>query len=334
MDSYLSALRNSVEVLPGELQEWRDQPLPEDAPKVHAGFPFILIEGNLGIPKKVLYAIYLSAVSTPWRSSEPQMAEAVSSIIILANPAHQTALNARKRLITSGHLDPRRELALCELMARGSPEFGKQSMVWAHRRWCFTRIYGAIGPSMRTLSLLPGWASSEEVQMLPRLSPASVQHEFRLIQHTCETYPRNYHAWAHWHHIIDVCYALFGSDDTSTRSEWGEIIMKECERLRAWVNLHVSDYSAMHQMLHVQSVLEELSSEGSTCKSESLIEQGLSLVKAFPSHESLWMYLRGALGHVATEERGKMLRSALEKEQLASDSNAMKLTEWLRRCEP
>lgn len=298
---------------------------------MHAGFPFILVEGNLGLPKKVLYTIYLSAVSTPWRTSEPQMAEAVSSIIILVNPAHQAALNTRKCLIAGGHLDPQRELALCELMARGSPEFGKQSMIWAHRRWCFTQIYGAMG--LRTLSPLPGWANSEEAQLFPRLSPASVQHEFRLIQHTCETYPRNYHAWAHWHHIIDVCYASFVSDNEATRSEWGEIIVSECARLRGWINLHVSDYSAMHQFLQVQSILEHLSLEKFALERETPEDHALSLVQAFPSHESLWMYLRGTLRRVAAEKRGEMLRSTLEREQLAGNSHAIQLLEWSGRSE-
>jgi protein prenyltransferase alpha subunit repeat containing protein 1 len=325
VDSYQSALRNSIDILPGGLREWQDTPLPEESPKVHAEFPFILVEGNLGIPKKVLYAIYLSAVSTSWRASEPHMADAISSIIILANPAHQTALNTRKRLIIGGHLDPQKELALCELMARGSPEFGKQSMVWAHRRWCFTQIYGTMEPSTRTLSPLPGWASSEETRLFPRLSPASAQHELRLIQHTCETYPRNYHAWAHWHHVIDVCYASFVLD----KAPWGGIIAQECARLRGWIDLHVSDYSAMHQLLQVQSILEQVSRE----EGNSPVEHALSLVKAFPSHESLWMYFRGMLRRVPTVERAEIVRSTAKEQSMASKSHEIiQLEEWFRRC--
>ncbi|KAF8967951.1 hypothetical protein BDZ97DRAFT_1802108 [Flammula alnicola] len=300
----------SIEILPGGLKEWECIELPPSSPKPHPDFPFVLVEGNLGIPKKVLYALYTAVAAMPWQSSGSQAANAASSIILLLNPAHQTALNTRKRLIQGGHLDPEMELILTELVSRGSPECAKQSIVWDHRRWCFKQIYGIIGLDIATPSL-QHWASSEEMQLLPKINPAAIEHELGLIQHTCETYPRNYHSWTHWHFMVNVCYAsIYMSDD---RRAFLGIIVKERTRLQNWVNHHVSDYSAMHQLCQSQKLIEHLALTGmltsdlTNLTSSLLAEHSLSLVTAFPSHESLWMYLRVSLANLSPENRTNIL---------------------------
>ncbi|PPQ88442.1 hypothetical protein CVT25_011567 [Psilocybe cyanescens] len=324
----------SIEILPGALKDWAIVDLPPEAPKPSSHFPFVFVEGNLGIPQKVLHALYLAAVSLPWRSSGADDAIASSSVIILLNPAHQTALNARKSLMKEGHLDPEKELVLMELISRGSPECAKQSIVWDHRRWCLNRIYGMMGP-VNTAHPLQFWASSEEMQLFPKIGPAVVQRELALTQHTCETYPRNYHSWAYWHFIIDVCYAsICSSNNNERQQEFLRIVTAECIRIRRWIEQHVSDYSAMHQLFQSLTLLNRLRTIGvlideinGDLTTSMLINHALSLVTTYPSHESLWMYLRVALSGATTTELVE-ISDKLERQNLPSPYFKQQLFKW------
>ena len=282
--------------------------------KPHADFPFILVQGNLGIPKKILVGLYIAAIGISLHTTNVLEATAVSCVIILLNPAHQTALNARKRLMRNGHIDPNKELVFTELLVRGSLDAGKQSIIWDHRRWCLRNIHGVMGPNV-LLPDLQHWASSEEVERFPRLTPFIIRHEFSIIQRTCEAYPRNYHAWSQWNFMIGVCYVSIYSSKDRFR-DFLAIIVQEVARLRSWVDQHVSDYSAMHQLCQTQKLVDCLAlSEqfrdivDGTQNSLTFAHHSLSLVTAFPSHESLWMYLRVSLASLDPMERMKILQS-------------------------
>ena len=281
--------------------------------KPYPDFPFILVEGNLGIPKKVLAGLYITAIGISLHTANVLEATAVSCVIILLNPAHQTALNTRKRFMQNGHIDPNRELIFTELLVRGSLDAGKQSIIWDHRRWCLRNIHGVIGPCV-LLPDLQHWASSEEVEGFPRLSLSTIRHEFNIIQRTCESYPRNYHAWSQWNFMINICYAsIYALNDSS--QDLLVVIVQEVARLRSWVDQHVSDYSAMHQLCQAQKLIDDIVLPDrfrdiveDTQKSLTLIHHSLSLVTVFPSHESLWMYLRISLANSNPTERMKILQ--------------------------
>jgi protein prenyltransferase alpha subunit repeat containing protein 1 len=336
--------RASIEILPGGLKEWKDIEVPPEVEKPSPLFPFVFVEGNLGVPKKILCAVYLAAVNMSWRSSDVRTANAASSVIILLNPAHQTALNARKRLIRDGQLDASKELLFTELVARGSPECGKQSMMWDHRRWCFGQIYGIMG-SAAHLPYIQHWASSEEVQIFPRMSPAAVQHELGVIRRTCETYPRNYYGWSQWHFMINICYAsIHFSEDTAAKREFFGIITQSYMGLRNWVNHHVSDYSAMHQLCQIQNLLEHLTRIESltinlmsdlTPSTLAAADHALSLVTAFPNHESLWMYLRVSVAGLSPETRTNFLER-IKNQSVSEETSshfAKQLFSWFSRQE-
>ena len=241
-------------------------------------------------------------------------ATAVSCVIILLNPAHQTALNTRKRLIQDGHIDPDKELIFTELLMRGSPDAGKQSIIWDHRRWCLGNIHGVMGPNIS----LPGfqhWASCDEAERFPKLTLSTIRHELSIIQRTCETYPRNYHAWSQWNFIINICYASIYASNDSLR-DFFAVIVQEVARLRSWVDQHISDYSAMHQLCQAQKLVDYLALSDRlrdivdcTQNSSTLVHHSLSLLTIFPSHESLWMYLRVSLANLDPTERMKILQS-------------------------
>ena len=302
--------------------------------KPHPEFPFVLVEGNLGIPKKVLVDLYTTAIEIPLHTADILEATAASCIIILLNPAHQTALNIRKRFIQKRHIDPNEELIFTELLVRGSPDAGKQSIIWDHRRWCLRNIHGVIGPGV----LLPGlqhWASSEEAHGLPKLALSTIQHELSIIQRTCETYPRNYHAWSQWNFMINICYALIYSSNDRSRAIFTAIV-QEVARLRSWVDQHVSDYSAMHQLCQAQKLVDYLALsdqfrdivDGTQNNSSTLAHHSLSLVTNFPSHESLWMYLRISLANSGPLERMEILPSVEALLPTAFDYSKQQLLAW------
>ena len=303
--------------------------------KPHPTFPFVLVEGNLGIPKKILVGLYMTAIRISLHTSNILEATAVSCVLILLNPSHQTALNTRKCLIQDGHIDPNKELIFTELLMRGSLDAGKQSIIWDHRRWCLRNIHGVMGPGI-SLPGLQHWASSEEGERFPRLTLATIRHELSIIQQTCEAYPRNYHAWSQWNFMINICYAsiYFTSDDDSFQ-DFFAIIVQEVARLRSWVDQHISDYSAMHQLCQAQKLVDYLAlsdrfraTADGTQNSLTLAQHSLSLVTIFPSHESLWMYLRVSLANLDPKERMKILQSMETSVPSASDYFRKQLLAW------
>ncbi|KAF9012493.1 hypothetical protein BDQ17DRAFT_1271664 [Cyathus striatus] len=293
----------SIEILPGGLEEWQVPELPSGAVQPNVKFPFVYFEGNLGIPKKVLYRLYMAAVNVP--RSSPLYPQA-STIILVANPAHQTALNSRKRLIQTGVLSPQKELTFTELLIRGDNEWAKQSIVWHHRRWIFGVLYGE-------MSSTGGCACTDERNLFPRIPPFTLRAEFQLIRGACESYPRNYHAWAHWHAVVKgvCCVAHSGEFLSETDSQaYIGVVISEGLQLREWLNTHVSDYSAMYQLLNLALTLKDVQvlANGQSQNSE-LLEcnllalQAAELAERYPLHQSLWLYLRVLCDRMKMEDR-------------------------------
>jgi len=262
--------------------------------------------------------LYLRASAVPLSCNIPKEAIAITIALLLFNSGHQTALNARKRLIEAGHLDVLDEIRLFEKIARGSRECAKQSIVWGHRWWCHTQLYGMFGPTIApNVPTLKNWATTpEEIYFLPKLPLSAVRQEFDLIRHTCGTYPRNYHAWTYWHSIANVCYASsYDLEAREGRQGFLDLLLREYEDLRAWVDLHVSDYSAIHQLCQLGSLIQTWPVASRTEEtpglpnefSASLLSHSLSLLQSYPSHESLWMYIRFVLGQHEPGERSRVL---------------------------
>jgi protein prenyltransferase alpha subunit repeat containing protein 1 len=201
----------------------------------------------------------------------------------------------------------------------------------------------------KVLPYVEHWSSPEERQTFPNITPEAIQHELNLIQHTCETYPRNYHAWAHWHFIIDVCYTLIYFHSLITdldepglqagkRQDFLEIFIMECTRLRGWVDRNVSDYSAMHQLCQSQMLIEQLLLSGilvpasaKNLTASALVDQSLSLVTAFPSHESLWLYLRISLGNTPAENQTAILEEIKAKDAIVASPFVPQLMKWFAK---
>ncbi|KAF8178593.1 hypothetical protein K438DRAFT_1844053 [Mycena galopus ATCC 62051] len=253
------------------------------------------MDGHLGVPKKILYQLYQDALELLKSERVTSQLDA-SCVILLANPAHQSALNARKRLIQSGALSPHAELKFSAILLPSSRPCSKESIQWAHRRWCFNFLYPRAHPDSGPPS--QGWACGG-LSEVPEIPVDAVEKEFELISRCCETYPRNYHAWSHYHFVMQSIFvSLRGSHPAD--SPFLALFTAEFQNLQRWIESHVSDYSAMYQFCSIVSRLQSLDlpqyhATLGSLTDPSVFEHAMSLVVAFPDHESLWMYLRGAI---------------------------------------
>ncbi len=130
--------------------------------------------------------------------------------------------------------------------------------------------------------------------------------EFAIVERACEVYPRNYHAWAHRYLCAEaLATALRGDASPGLMEAWWQ----EKDRIREWIVRHVSDYSATQYACLLEDLERRLNASGQLITAtpvghtqentpeerESLVEHAWTLVQAYLSHESLWLYLRGAL---------------------------------------
>ncbi|KAI9064535.1 hypothetical protein FKP32DRAFT_1591350 [Trametes sanguinea] len=329
----------SVELLPGDGSEWFTEDSPQEIIQ-HA--PFLFVEGNLGVPHKLAYKLYLQSVPTFQECrarlrSQPtgetpldldgglrtltHHTLASSAVLLLVNPAHQSALNARKRLVQLGALEAAHELRFVSALFT-LRDGAKQSILWHHRRWLLRRVYSSLPPPARdeprtTAADLRG-PQGDGADSLAGLSLDAdwFRTEFGVVSRACEIYPRNYHAWAHRFLCAQALATLCTHPATSDarRAGWREALREEAARAREWVDRHVSDYSAMQYACRVQSLQNTLraaadvGSRGSRPVAEEgsvdapLVEHAWSLVKAYPAHESLWLYFRGAMNIPSSDE--------------------------------
>ena len=242
-------------------------------------------------------------------------------MLLLVNPAHQTALNARKRLVLLGTHPASHELRFVDALLT-LRDGAKQSILWHHRRWLLRHIHPPLPapsppPSSSSCAGDPGHGDGVDTIHGLALSPDAFRAEIAAVERACEAYPRNYHAWAHRFLCAEAlalsvsCPPLPPSPSAaaSSQSQGRAEALRELEaeraRVRAWVERHVADYSAMQYACRLELLLRdhlelvEADSE-KQIGAEAGAEEGagahaLELVRAYPSHEALWLYLRGAV---------------------------------------
>ncbi|KAI6046439.1 protein prenylyltransferase [Pisolithus marmoratus] len=290
----------TVEIIPGDATTC--SPDSTDHGPYH---PFLFIDGNLGVPQKVLYTLYPYAVrlfnisrriftsscETSQASSRSKPTDLLesSSVILLANPSHQTALNVRKRLVCDGSIDSEKELRFTSSLL-SSQHCAKHGELWYHRRWIFA------------VSQQP---SPEECSCSSfRIPLAALQQELALISRACELYPRNYFAWMH--RLICFRSLVHPHPIGALPNELGYILDNEVDDTKRWIECHVSDYSAVHYLISLSQFF--LQSQGSKW---GLYYHSTSLVRAYPSHETLWLYAHAAC--LIPEAHGEDLGEFLER---------------------
>ncbi|KAH7883194.1 hypothetical protein F5I97DRAFT_196669 [Phlebopus sp. FC_14] len=318
LTSLLALNPSTVELVPGDGSSWISQ---------NAGTsyePFLFVENNLGIPQKILYSVYLHAVgvfNTALRKHPPQTSNvtealiASSSVLILANPSHQTALNTRKQLVREEKIDPCRELQFIASLLP-SHHCAKHAELWYHRRWLLS-----IAHTPRQVAI----QSNTEIvssDTLLDIAPDSLRPELDLTARACELYPRNYFAWTH----RLICTRSLLRIATTFPEERDKIIsMLRCEiaEIKRWIEYHVSDYSAVHYITTLVQCLHQANHSflRDTIKDAGLFGHASSLVRAYPDHESLWMYARTSFLESDPHSQELMERFLGEARSMSEQSN-------------
>jgi protein prenyltransferase alpha subunit repeat containing protein 1 len=211
-----------------------------------------------------------------------------SSLVLLVNPAHQTALNRRKDLVLSGYLSNADDELRITAVLQSIPDGAKSSILWHHRRWVLNHLHPLVSNAHTAPDSL-SCVSLSLHQFATELEVASI---------ACETYPRNYHAWLHKCKVIE---ALAVSCKTSTNTK-SEAFFRTIEDSGVkHVGIHIKDYSSMHYICRVFDTTmkcglkEQSRSDETKERSYRPVEHAKELLVVYPTYESLWYYLRVAI---------------------------------------
>ncbi|KAH7103108.1 hypothetical protein BKA62DRAFT_697237 [Auriculariales sp. MPI-PUGE-AT-0066] len=243
--------------------------------------PYVLIDGNLGIPQKALYGAYMTACNSFnafRRAGDVDALLRSTSVILLVNAAHYTALNARKRLVQRGQRDEADELSWTAMLLR-EQQASKSSLLWHHRRWLLSRLHGQpVGDTT---------ARAVSDSVLPRLLAEQGDREVAMSAQACEQYPRNYFAWHH----RQLSIRALSSTESETDSKM--LLARELDAVQVWITQHVADHSAVHHAAEVLNLLQRHG--GDEIAARKALDHAISLLEAVPNHESLWLLLRRLL---------------------------------------
>ena len=211
----------------------------------------------------------------------------LTSMVLLLNPDHQSALNARKSYLmevsslqdndkvpagaSSEHLQ--KELDFIGFLQRNLKQVSKVSALWHHRRWVLARLHtpfttnyhlppeaspmdallyhSPISTLSGTSTLPPSRSSWQDVS----LPVETVMAELSLVSAACadNMYPRNYHAWTHRRVCIAFAYsaALARLDSAGCTADGGS--KEGGERAVEWIQLlegEMSDIKMEREMLN------------------------------------------------------------------------------------
>lgn len=267
-----------------------------------------LRDGNaLAIPKQGLVQAFFAARSLfqEHNSREkagsdkclsPDALLAVSSVILLMDPEHLTAANARKRLIQSASANPERLLELVRrdklyidsLLTSRLHRHTKSPTLWSHRRWLVdtARQHGQ--------------------------EPDVAEGIKRIVVVAGERHPKNYYAWCHARWLIGV---IPGYKRDVVMVEMVSVAKNFCLRnggdISGWTFMSFL-LARVDEDLRTQSFLGELSASA-----------GFKFV-----NEARWVFLRtlaasGTVGQQETNSFQPNTLALLEKVQKPEDREVL-----------
>lgn len=195
-------------------------------------------------------------------------------------PDHNTALNARKRLLVAqGEWE--KELYVLNLLYC-IPRNAKSSILWHHRYWVLSHLYG------------DSWR------------PDIIRSELTTITKACKLYPKNYYAW-HYRQLVAKKLDMLSVSDEEVRLEdkFADNISSTApsdSTALTYLQYYIGNKDSLHS-LHGQSLIAQHSSQ---------VIEALTL---FPEHEALWYHARWLSRRLDTDPH---LSSVQKQEILAS----------------
>ena len=244
------------------------------------------------MPEKLLYQLYLSAIkqfsviTTRYVESKPKSIEyyrtasLLTQVILLVNPAHQTALNFRRfSLLEPSQLGAHTttpplisyQAELDYISALFSIKTcAKNSALWHYRRVLLYYQHGPhyMSPDSKKLQHTKSGLEDDEIMERIDIPDDCFRHEFEIATRACEVYPRNYYAWFHrslclrsyWIRSHKGARAqlqaphaeeIVGPEVTNL-----SLILEEFDFILRWIDRHVSDYSAVDYAFRIYDITQ------------------------------------------------------------------------------
>jgi hypothetical protein len=177
-------------------------------------------------------------------------------------------------------MDPKSELMFLEALFTVK-QSAKVSALWHHRRWLLRFVF----------SPQPMNECGDDEDFISTSLPAdSILKEIAIASQAATIYPRNYHSWLHRTLCIRSALQCAGQEEA-----YLDLLVDEKAALMKWIDLHASDYSAAHCLVNLCVGLLSLGDWKYNDKVrlvKEIREHASDLAQRYPTHESLWLYVR------------------------------------------
>jgi hypothetical protein len=268
----------------------KSHPLPPDC-------NFLLDGNSIAVPKLKLVQAFVVARQLffkflkDFKEDKFQDIQDATTVILLMDPEHITAANARKKMVqkyltgSKAELEAvlRRELLVIDsLLTSHLHRHTKSPTLWGHRRWLL-QISKSVGLSH------------------------DVQHDLTaVILVAAERHPKNYYAW---HHMRWLLQSFHCGDSSPTSS--GSDTSKVLSIVKDWCLRHPADTSGWSFFLFYLFSVEP-SKDRRIEASSSIVGEVLSLATSFRwTHESVWVFLRTlvAAGEIMEDQKTSFFKT-------------------------
>ncbi|TGO33390.1 hypothetical protein BHYA_0249g00200 [Botrytis hyacinthi] len=268
----------------------------------------VVLENSVGIPKIKLIQAFVIArkVFFNFKDLDTKYSKEIrdaTSVILLTDPEHLTACNARKRLIQSIQkktvielgLEVKSELRFVDsLLTSHLNRHTKSPTLWSHRRW------------------LLEFRQSKDL-------PLDVSRDLTsVVMVAAERHPRNYYAWSHMRWLME-----------SVEGDETAYLTIICN-VKRWCLGHPGDTSGWSFLLSCLSS-PKFSTATSSIDQKSLIcEEVLGMAISLKwKEESLWVFLRTlvASGNITDKCRFAFLQTLEDFKEFSDDAKSQRISQ-------
>jgi hypothetical protein len=226
-----------------------------------------------------------------------------TAVMLLMDPEHLTAANARKRLIQESRKDPKvdikqilkKEIQLVDsYLTSRLHRHTKSPTLWGHRRWvldvCKSNQMGYnIHNDLKSVILV-----------------------------AAERHPRNYYAWSHLRWLVQSFAS--GTNIQVTDSDFNKMVSV----VKNWCLRHPSDTSGFAFLLFYLSMPGSSGDVSNTQLRSSVCSEVLRLGVSFQwTHETIWVFLRTlvASGGILGAEKAAFFRAIEDVQAVQPDGH-------------
>lgn len=255
-----------------------------------AGCNFLVDGNSIGVPKVTLVQAFIVARRLlfkylPYLQGKQQEIRNAAAVVLLMDPEHITAANARKRVVQLYRAGPIPELEaeltkelwwVDSMLTAQLHRHTKSPTLWGHRRWVL-----------------------EICQSLKM--PYDIHKDLTsVILVAAERHARNYYAWLHLRWLVQSARG-YQSENTTVFGFDGSKLLST---IKAWCLRHPGDTAGFSFLLFClfEKSGHLIGEQSQTEASSSICEEVLHLAVSFKwTNESVWVFLRTLVASGVTE---------------------------------